>query len=98
MHTYLDMIHGWLRANPFHQQRLKFFGRERPKYHALIFTKNSPLARVFNHGLLKMRELGSLYQVLDAWKGHKENKVESMPTMVLGPGQVRCWRLEISEI
>ena len=37
------MLKGFFRENPFYYQQLLIFGQGRPKFNALIFTKNSPI-------------------------------------------------------
>lgn len=41
------MLKGYFRENPFHQQELKIFGKEKPTYSAVVLTRNSPLKQVF---------------------------------------------------
>ena len=59
------ILKGYFRNNPFHNQELMVFGREKSTYNALIFTKNSPLAPVFDLGMKMMRETGTVEQVKD---------------------------------
>ena len=88
MHIQNELLNGWLKANPFHNQRLKIFGRERPYFNVLVFTKNSPLTRIFHRGISKMNEHGSIDQLWENWFGVQMVKSEEVPTHVLGPGQV----------
>lgn len=46
IYTNSAMLRGYFRENPFHQQELKIFGKEKSTYSAVILTRNSPLTHV----------------------------------------------------
>ena len=89
MHVFRGMLQGWLRVNPFHQQRLYVFGKERSRYQTIIFTKNSPMTPVWKLGTDYFREVGTLGQIYQIWEGRPvENKQDVADKTVLTPGQV----------
>lgn len=75
IHANSAMLRGYFRENPFHQQELKVFGRERPTYSAVILNRNSPLKQVLNIFRLLRYILNSYYfQGIQDWNGKVERK------------------------
>jgi len=77
------------RENPFHAQQLKIFGKEKPSFNALIFTKYSPLKPIFNLGWVRLRENGKYRKTYSDWEGLGDpGEASSVDKMVLAPGQI----------
>ena len=75
-------------SNPFHQQKLKVFGKERPKFDSLIFNHNSPLKPMFVQGTQQLIETGVMNYLRDTYEGNFIPVVSDAETMVLKSGQV----------
>ena len=81
-------LKGFLRANPFHSQNLHIFGHEKPYYPSLIFTKRSPLTRIFWPAVQRLRESGTIDQLRNIWEGKYMRQDGGLDAMILSPGQV----------
>ena len=88
MHVSGGQLRGFFRHNPFHQQPLKVFAKSKPKYDAIIFATNSPVKAVFDLGLRKLRESGTVSQLQVKWEGQKIISQSDVDKMILSPGQV----------
>ena len=88
MHVFDGMLRGFFRDNPFYQQRLKIFARQKPIFNAIIVNKNSPLKPMFDLGTRFLRENGVIEQMLKDWTGGEIQEVDGVEKMVLSPGQV----------
>ena len=75
-------------SNPFHQQKLKVFGKERPKFDSLIFNHNSPLKPMFVRGTQHLIQTGVMNYLRDTYEGTFIPDVSDAETMVLKSGQV----------
>ena len=56
IHVNSAILRGYFRENPFHQQELKVFGRQRPTYYAIILNRNSPLKQVMKNNIEVLNE------------------------------------------
>ena len=80
-------LKGWLRANPFHAQRLDIFGHEMPTYDSLLFPLNSPLVPMFQSATFTLREQGTEYALIKRWFGEDINEEWIVEKTTLRPGQ-----------
>ena len=81
-------LKGFLRANPYHNQQLHVFAHEKPNYPGIIFSKNSPLTSIFQAGIQRLIESGTLDQVRTIWEGKYIRNAGSQDAMTLSAGQV----------
>ena len=51
---------GYLKSNPFHQQDLKTFARQKGTYYALIVPLNSPLKPILQKASNALLEAGTM--------------------------------------
>ena len=80
-------LKGWLRANPFHVQRLDIFGHELPTYDSLLFSLNSPLVPMFRAATFTFRQQGTEYALIKRWFGEDINEDWPAEKTTLTPGQ-----------
>jgi hypothetical protein len=58
MHISQGILKGYFKSNPFRQQKLKIFAKERPKFDSLILNYNSPLKPMFLKGTIQLIQTG----------------------------------------
>ena len=58
-----------LQNNPFYSQKLIVFGRETPSFQAGILPLNSPMKSIFDAGITKLRESGTVNNLQTKWEG-----------------------------
>ena len=82
-------LKAYLKNNPLLKDNLHIFGEARPFYPGIIFRKTSPLAKVFQSTVQRLRERGTLYQLRTIWEGRymKKNTEGTAEAEVFGPGQ-----------
>ena len=80
-------LKGWLRANPFHVQRLDIFGHELPTYDSLLFSHNSPLVPMFRAATFTFRQQGTENALIKRWFGEDINEGWPVEKTTLTPGQ-----------
>ena len=69
IHIIEGMFNGFLHNNPFHQQSLKVFAKEKAKYDALIFPLNSPFREVMKLASTRMFENSAVEYLIQKWEG-----------------------------
>ena len=62
MHISQGILKGYFKSNPFRQQKLKVFAKERPKFDSLILNYNSPLKPMFLKGTIQLIQTGVVTQ------------------------------------
>ena len=60
---------GYLKSNPFHQQDLKTFARQKGTYYALIVPINSPLKPILQKASNTLLEAGTMDHLVKLWEG-----------------------------
>ena len=60
---------GYLKSNPFHQQDLKTFARQKGTYYALIVPLNSPLKPILQKASNALLEAGTMDHLVKLWEG-----------------------------
>ena len=81
-------LKSFLKANQHTQPAVRVFGPERPYYPSFIFTKHSPLSRLFSAAVTQLQESGIANQIRYNWEGEytKESGIDDV--MVVGLGQM----------
>jgi hypothetical protein len=88
LHFEYAKLKGFFKANPFWNQNIKLFAREKAKYYATIVPKNNPLKPIFQQTVNEIIESGTMDNIIAKWEG-PPIKTESKPeTMILTIGQV----------
>ena len=67
--SYKNLLQGFFRSNPSHQQSLKVFGREKSSLDALIFPLNSPVREVMRVAATQLFENSYVDYLLKKWEG-----------------------------
>ena len=60
---------GYFKANPFHQQDVKTFARQKGSYYALIIPINSPLKPILQKASNTLLEAGTMDYLMKLWIG-----------------------------
>ena len=50
-------------------ERLKVFGKMKPKYFNMVVTWNSPLKPIFNNAIIQLKESGTFDYLVTKWEG-----------------------------
>jgi len=58
MHISQGILKGYFKSNPFRQQKLKIFAKERSKFDSLILNYNSLLKPMFLKGTIQLIQTG----------------------------------------
>jgi hypothetical protein len=81
-------LKGFFKANPFWNQNLKLFGKEKPTLYSNILPKGSPLTPFFQQAMAKLVENGMREHTTTKWEGQDINTESATETMVLTTGQL----------
>ena len=74
------------KANPFWQQQVKTFAKDKAEYYNTIFPKNSPLVPLFQETQAGLMESGTLDYILISWLGRAIPVTTSSDLMILSGG------------
>ena len=80
-------LKGHFKTNPFWQQNIKTFAREKAEYISNIFPTNSPLVPLFREVKGRITEGGVIDYVNTKWQGSGLPSSQNQDTMVLSGGQ-----------
>ena len=70
MHVGEGMLNGYLKSNPFHQQKLKSITKDRRStIEGLIFPLNSPVREVMRLASSRLFESGAVEYLVKKWEG-----------------------------
>ena len=88
MHVNYGSLLGYFKANPFHTQNIKVFGKSRPEYFSLILPYNSPLKPILQKSTNEFIETGTAEYLLKKWEGKGIPVNDVSAVTVLSAGQV----------
>ena len=82
-------LKSYLKYNPSLRENIHIFGEGRPYYPGFIFRKTSPLTKIFQRTVQRLRERGTLYQMRTIWEGRytKRGTERAATAVAFGPGQ-----------
>ena len=62
-----------IHLHPLPLERLKVFGKMKPRYFNMVVTWNSPLKPIFNKAIIQLKESGTFDYLMTKWEGKDIN-------------------------
>ena len=81
-------MQGYFKSNPYRQQKLKVFGKERPTVDSLILNHNSPFKPMMVKGTQQLIQSGVMNHLRDTYEGNFIPAISDAEAMVLKAGQL----------
>ena len=90
------ILKGYFKANPFHLQNVKTFGKGRASFFSLIVPTNSPLKPILQKASNQLMESGTMDYLIKVWLGNdiswkKKISPESHFFLFADETRAQCW-------
>ena len=63
------ILKGYFKSNPFHVQKVRTFGKDKPFFYALMFPTNTPLKPILQKASNQLVEGGTMDHLTKVWLG-----------------------------